>query len=280
MGLMDKFKNLFTEEVEEEIEEPIKKEVMQVEIPSPVRRSNPETEPVIAKEEPAIEPEPKKEEYKFPFFDDDDFSTIESDVPKKTAKKKSSYRKDVKEVYSPPREEKKVFKPTPIISPVYGILDQNYQKEDIRKKNERPRSYYDPKEATVDEIRNKAYGTLEDDIETTLFGHSRVLLEDELDKPEENNDEVLDNIETTEILTPIVNEEEDIILSADLMGDKPRHGDENSETEITDLLEEELGKKEILDEEPVYEEKTTEPRKISDAELLDMIDSMYQKGDK
>ncbi|MCI9084671.1 MAG: hypothetical protein HFH46_03565, partial [Bacilli bacterium] len=220
------------------------------------------------------------EEYKFPFFDDDDFSTIESDVPKKTAKKKSSYRKDVKEVYSPPREEKKVFKPTPIISPVYGILDQNYQKEDIRKKNERPRSYYDPKEATVDEIRNKAYGTLEDDIETTLFGHSRVLLEDELDKPEENNDEVLDNIETTEILTPIVNEEEDIILSADLMGDKPRHGDENSETEITDLLEEELGKKEILDEEPVYEEKTTEPRKISDAELLDMIDSMYQKGDK
>ena len=38
MGLMDKFKNLFTEEVEEEIEvkeEPIKKETIHVEIPSP-----------------------------------------------------------------------------------------------------------------------------------------------------------------------------------------------------------------------------------------------------
>ena len=279
MGLMDKFKNLFTEEVEEEIEEPIKKEVMQVEIPSPARRSAPETEPVIAKEEPAIDSEPKKEEYKFPFFDDDDFSTIESEIPKKNVKKKSSYRKETKEVYSPPREEKKVFKPTPIISPVYGILDQNYQKEDIRKKSERPRFYYDPKEATVDEIRNKAYGTLEDDIETTLFGHSRVLLEDELDKPEEKNDEVLDNIETPEVITPSVNEEEDVILSADLMGDKPRHGDENMDPEITDLLEEELGKKDSL-KEVTTSETTTEPRKISDAELLDMIDSMYQKGDK
>lgn len=279
MGLMDKFKNLFTEEVEEEIEEPIKKEVMQVEIPSPARRSAPETEPVIANEEPAIEPEPKKEEYKFPFFDDDDFSTIESETPKKNVKKKSSYRKETKEVYSPPREEKKVFKPTPIISPVYGILDQNYQKEDIRKKSERPRFYYDPKEATVDEIRNKAYGTLEDDIETTLFGHSRVLLEDDLDKPEEKNDEVLDNIETPDVITPSVNEEKDVILSADLMGDKPRHGDENMDPEITDLLEEELGKKDSL-KETTSSETTTEPRKISDAELLDMIDSMYQKGDK
>ena len=38
MGLMDKLKNLFTEEVEEEVEvkdEPIKKEMIQVEIPSP-----------------------------------------------------------------------------------------------------------------------------------------------------------------------------------------------------------------------------------------------------
>lgn len=281
MGLMDKFKNLFTEEVEEEIEEPIKKEVMQVEIPSPARRSTSETEPVVAKEEPVIEEEPKKEEYKFPFFDDDDFTTIESEVPKKSAKKKSSYRKEIKEVYSPPREEKKVFKPTPIISPVYGILDQNYQKEDIRKKSEKPRFYYDPKEATVDEIRNKAYGTLEDDIETTLFGHSRVLLDDGLDKPEEKKDEVLDNIETMEVLTPSVNEEEDVILSTTLMGDKPRHGDENIDPEITDLLEEELGKKDSEKEVLVEEEiTTTEPRKISDAELLDMIDSMYQKGDK
>ena len=35
MGLMDKFKNLFTEEVTEE--KPIKKEVRHVEIPAPKR---------------------------------------------------------------------------------------------------------------------------------------------------------------------------------------------------------------------------------------------------
>lgn len=28
-------------------------------------------------------------------------------------------------------EPKKVFKPSPIISPVYGVLDKNYHKEDI-----------------------------------------------------------------------------------------------------------------------------------------------------
>ena len=34
------------------------------------------------------------------------------------------------------KSEEKKFKPTPIISPVYGILDKNYHKEDIvNKKN-------------------------------------------------------------------------------------------------------------------------------------------------
>ena len=35
MGLLDKVKNMFTEEIEEEVEVPVKKEVMQVEIESP-----------------------------------------------------------------------------------------------------------------------------------------------------------------------------------------------------------------------------------------------------
>ncbi len=272
MGLMDKFKNLFTEEVEEEnpVEEPIKKEVMQVEIPSPMRRSTEEELPNLEKE---IEPEmPKQEEYKFPFFDDEDFSALEPEP----RVKKSSYRKETKEVYNPVKEEKKVFKPTPIISPVYGILDKNYQKEDIKKKGEKPRTYYSPKEATVDEIRNKAYGTLEDDLETTLFGRNRALFEEE--KEEKPVDIAIDEIEADESVIDALNKEE---LDDDLLGEKLRHSLSEADSELTDLLEEELSKDDLETKTSKPKKpKKEEPKKISDTELFDMIDSMYQKGDK
>jgi len=61
-------------------------------------------------------------------------------------------------------------------------------------------------------------------------------------------------------------------MSEDIIGEKPRHVSEDSELELTDLLEEEMAKDEVVEEEA--------PRKISDTELFDMIDSMYQKGDK
>ena len=54
------------------------------------------------------------------------------------------------------------FKPSPVISPVYGVLDKNYKKEDIVIRNE------EKKIIDVDSVRKKAFGTLEDDIEKTL----------------------------------------------------------------------------------------------------------------
>ena len=83
MGLIDKFKNLFTEEVE--VEEPekekkegVQKEVIQVEIPSPKKaRSDRYEEISVEEKKEEIIEEPKKSEYKFPFFDDNDFDTID-----------------------------------------------------------------------------------------------------------------------------------------------------------------------------------------------------------
>ena len=245
MGLLDKVKNLFTEEVE--VEEPkkekkqeikkenkhqeeIQKEVIQVEIPSPV----------LEKEEPKEE---KKEEYKFPFFDDNDFETI-------NVRKRREEKKEIKEVYNPPKEEKKVFKPSPIISPVYGFLDKNYQKEEIvQKKND-----YNPRKATVDEIRDRAYGSLESDIETTLFGNNRVLFD------EENNKDVLE-----EEIKPKSKEE----YEENMTEEKPRHESLSKDDDLTDLLEAEMAKPE--------KEKKKKPRKISDKELFNLIDSMYEK---
>ena len=245
LGLLDKVKNLFTEEVE--VEEPkkekkqeikkenkhqeeIQKEVIQVEIPSPV----------LEKEEPKEE---KKEEYKFPFFDDNDFETI-------NVRKRREEKKKIKEVYNPPKEEKKVFKPSPIISPVYGFLDKNYQKEEIvQKKND-----YNPRKATVDEIRDRAYGSLESDIETTLFGNNRVLFD------EENNKDVLE-----EEIKPESKEE----YEENMTEEKPRHESLSKDDDLTDLLEAEMAK-------PEKEEKKKKSRKISDKELFNLIDSMYE----
>ena len=250
MGLLDKVKNLFTEEVEVEVAEPkkerkkeiqkeikvpeeIQKEVIQVEIPSPA----------VAKEESTPPKEEKKEEYKFPFFDDNDFDTIE-------VRKRSKEKKEVKEVYNPPKEEKKIFKPSPIISPVYGFLDKNYQKDEIvQKQND-----YNPRKATVDEIRDRAYGSLESDIETTLFGGNRVLF-DENNKKDAFEEDI--KIETKEDYEENITEE------------KPRHESAKQDDDLTDLLEAEMAK--------TGKQEKKKPRKISDKELFNLIDSMYEK---
>ncbi|MGM9849657.1 MAG: hypothetical protein ACI31V_02020 [Bacilli bacterium] len=162
MGLMNKLRDMFTEEVDEVEEEPIKKEVIQVEIPAPQQ-----------KEEEVVEAPKKEEKVQQPiFFDDNDFANLEQ--PKKVEKNSGYMRKHIS--YDKPRkveekQEKKVFKPTPIISPVYGVLDKNYHKEDIKQKNNYSSSaYYNHKDVNIDDIRKKAYGTLEDDLEVTLFG--------------------------------------------------------------------------------------------------------------
>ena len=86
MGLMDKFKNLFTEEVEEV--KPIKKEVRHVEIKAPKK----EPEEMPKKEENTISDSTtikKEEKFVFPvYFDDKDFDDLEKPKEKKIEKKK------------------------------------------------------------------------------------------------------------------------------------------------------------------------------------------------
>ena len=85
---------------------------------------------------------------------------------------KEPYQGNTKIETKPPK-----FKPTPIISPVYGVLDKNYHKEDIVSKSDR--EYKSVDGLSVDSIRKKAYGTLEDELENTLFGSNSILFKDE-----------------------------------------------------------------------------------------------------
>ena len=68
------------------------------------------------------------------------------------------------------KDERGYLKPSPIISPIYGILDKNYKKEEIvTRKEVRLSSSYSREKLNVDEVRNKAYGKLEDEIEEASF---------------------------------------------------------------------------------------------------------------
>lgn len=201
MGLIDKFKNMFTEEVE--VEEPIKKEVTQVEITAPSKKikdkeDNSELVKKLEEKKEVKEEIKKEEDFSFPvFFDDDDFKEIEKTKEKEKKEEpvfrekkyhensyRETYRNEKKELYqgnvSPKttyvgrKEEAKMFKPTPIISPIYGVLDKNYHKEDITTRNDiKIGKAIKTNEVTVDDIRKKAYGTLEDDLESNLTFHEQ-----------------------------------------------------------------------------------------------------------
>jgi len=180
MGFLDKMKNLFTDEIEDEPVKPIKSEVRQVEIPSPVKEEK--------KEDNIADSEIVKSEEKVStpiFFDDDYFKEL--DQPKQEVKQNI-----IKEQPRVIKEEKKQFKPTPIISPVYGVLDKNYSKEDITTKKtnvEKTNTVI-----TIDEVRRKAFGTLEDELENTLFGSNSILFNDEIKESKEEDlfDELID----------------------------------------------------------------------------------------
>jgi len=231
MNIMDKVKNLFLEEAEEE---PIKSEVIQVEIPAPSVEEEKEEviEKPIEKPAPLKPPKPVVEEKAPVFFDDSDFKELEKTVPVR-----SGYLKPQEMAKE---EIKKRFQPTPIISPVYGILDKNYHKEEIIDKSKKSTSRTTAK--TLDDVRKKAYGSLEDDIETTLFG---ALPEERKEDLEDLGRTLLDELTTEDVM------EQQVEVSVP---------EEYEEQRLSRLDK----------EEPIQ----------NSSEMFDMIDAMYEKGDE
>lgn len=195
MGVFTKLKNIFYDEeyIEEadediKIEKPVKREfkreikkeevddtprVSEIKITGyvdePVTPKKPERE--VVKEEPSYKNErelfkPEKSSFNFTQFDDEELPPRRNvmDYELRT----SSYKKEVQKPVEV--EQPKVFKPSPVISPIYGILDKDYRKEEIvAKSKEKERVVASNDSATTyDSVRKKAYGTLEDDLEDTL----------------------------------------------------------------------------------------------------------------
>lgn len=293
MGFFEKVKNMFTEEVEDDDVkvEQIKRETTKVSFEAPKEEDKPVFEDETTQEFTDLEKTEKIEkiekiedidevyteepkENKPIFFDDKDFRDLNFGVrdekkeePKKEQQpiytRSSIYTKetittDEREPYGRKIEretmveEKKIFKPTPIISPVYGILDKNYHKEDIVSRNE----VKEPVLSPIDTVRNKAYGTLEDELENTLFGTNSILFKKD-DKDTKNE----------------VSEIDDSVLS-------------NLTDDISKELDELLIKKEKVDpvdeiEEPKEEKKTSNRHVDDEEDLLNFIDStLYKDGEE
>lgn len=181
MGVFSKLKNIFYDEVEVDepakeikIDKPVKKEIVEkprVEEIKVVRQEE-------KREEHKREETPKENDnfgnerdlfrsertFNFTQFDDD-----EIDLPPRRnvlEREKKVVKQEVKE---PVVEQPKVFKPSPVISPIYGILDKDYKKEEIApKKVEVKETTLSANTINYDTVRRKAYGTLEDDLEDTL----------------------------------------------------------------------------------------------------------------
>lgn len=279
MGFLDKVKNMFIEEVEED--EPIKKEVFQVKIPTPVEEKE-ETEPAVEiKKE-----EPKKAEEKKPlptFFDDSDFEDLVEEKkvePRRPQIKEETYTKTETPIVKPTitgyngrkEETKKVFSPTPIISPVYGVLDKNYRKDEItsRKKNQTPILHNELNPVNIDDIRNKAFGTLEDEIDTNLISNDELLFPSE---QEETTEEVKEA--PIDIFAELENADKEDVKKKKLDNldalDRLLNSYDFSKTPELNV-EDTLNKN--YDE---YENDTTD--NLNNSDLFNLIDIMYEKKD-
>ena len=205
------------------------------------------------------------------------------------------------------KEDKKVFKPSPIISPIYGILDKNYKKEDVvQKKEVRLTSSYSRSNVSVDEVRDKALGSHQESKKTeakeTTFsvddGEDDDLLVDLTnhdDKPEVKELTMGDALEYFQDLGLEYNVDYvDANNKASQSKPNPKIDElkieekkkvEEKRPSISDVLKKESGvanneeKKTVEVEKPIIVKDKTdeEEEKKDDDNLFDLIDSMYEE---
>ncbi len=255
--------------------------------------------------------EPVKEEKKSPFlsFDEDEFERLNSrinrnesrvkkevksvGIPNNTARKannnfsSTSTNKDTRienvDKYklnnnSSLNGGKKPFTPSPVISPVYGILDKNYKKDDIvdkqggmkREKVVKPivhkeeievtKENVDVYEVDIDKVRRKAYGELEG-------------LEKNLTNMPALKNEISDEIAEIEKEEEHVNIIETPVVDLDIKEvEEPSIEEQLEDSFDTPVLEDNLTNESTLDE--VVEEVIETPKKEEDkkAKILNELE--------
>lgn len=318
MGLLDKLKNVFFEEEYVEVEEPeIKEKPKKVE---KVKEKDPEKSTVARKidlprrvtrevieeeelEEEEVVEKPKeiladrellKTEPSFKMFEDDDFveekpvekvkpvapTPVVEPLVTKHVPYGGEYKTSYSNLYTKGEKDPKTFRPTPIISPIYGILDKNYSKDDIVDKKERKAASSYARKIDLDTVRKKAYGELSNDF--GLSGEDAIAAkkEETTDLIEENLLYDMSDIDTTpavEKVTIADAEEyfEDLGLEYNIdYKDKAQEKASGRRVRHSYDVEDSLF---VNQSKPVKEEPVMKPNDQNlEDNLFDLIDSMYE----
>lgn len=218
-------------------------------------------------------------EFKFPEFNDDDFMVTRS-KPEPIIK---PVREEIKPVLyqgSKRKEETKKFKPSPIISPIYGLLDKDGNTIQNDSKSHDGSGHKE--EVSLDVVRKKAYGALDEELENTMKRLSKKTIEEaekDMEIEEKELSRTKQKAKKVEEAKPVVitkddltsdDDDDDMILPninfKEIDVDKERLKNNSKKKETEEKIE-----KQIDDDD---DDDTKEQ------DLFNLIDSMYQKEGK
>ena len=294
MGLLNKIKGILFEEVEEdevvstpksEEKKPIAEKIEpQRKVEEPVEKSVPKvTAPVKeTKTENLNERDLFKSDNISPFFDfdEEEFSNMSRVQKPKTTnvmeyerKKRVEKRYDMGNFSKIERTEvveKKKFKPSPIISPVYGILNEDYKPEDIKSKTDNAVNTG----LDFNSVRKKAFG------EETLGEPEATYYEESVTvKVKENEEEKQQKVKT---IDELLEDTSDVTIDVD---EKNSVEDKNNKEATDEVADYERIDKDLEEVTAKCDANKTEMRKVEDDDtlendLFDLIDSMYDNREE
>lgn len=274
MSLFNKIKDiLFEEEEQTETikmvkEEPVKKEPVERKVENSIQSNNDFNGNNFTKEEVEF---PKEKDlftdnsFRFPDFDEEEFK---SSIPKRQTtsnvldyeRKKVSEKRDRDYIRYDRNEtkelvEKKKFKPSPIISPVYGVLNQDYRPEDVKNRGE------ETPILNVDEVRKKAF-----EPEVLITESKSEVIDEPVVTFFEEKEEKTSNFEDMKSIDELLESasDEEITLEDEL---------EISSGNNLDAINEELNNYKEVEEE-IKTDKESDDTLEND--LFELIDSMYE----
>ena len=294
MGLLNKIKGILFEEVEEdevvstpksEEKKPIAEKIEpQRKVEEPVEKSVPKvTAPVKeTKTENLNERHLFKSDNISPFFDfdEEEFSNMSRvQKPKTTNVMEYERKKRVEKRYDLGRYERvektevverKKFKPSPIISPVYGILNEDYKPEDIKSNTDNVVNTG----LDFNSVRKKAFG------EETLGEPEATYYEESVTvKVKENEEEKQQKVKT---IDELLEDTSDVTIDVD---EKNSVEDKNDIKATDELADYERIDKDLEEVTAKCDVNKTEMKKVEDDDtlendLFDLIDSMYDNREE
>lgn len=229
--------------------------------------------------------------------------------------------KPVAELYTKKEEPKpKKFKPTPVISPVYGILDKNYTKDEVKVQDENSYEIQRPsRKVDFETVRNKAFGNLTDDIKNNLCENCELYQEvkitknaDKKIKDKEKEDNLLLDMTEDDVSLGTAEEnyfdfgvsyetprqetkKEDVVVNVENLEVENdikiiNHNEEESTAEKIEVKEEEKKLEDTKEFEKItHDEESAEsilsstddiPLEDIDNDIFNLIDSVYDEEEK